>query len=262
MTDRQEDLTQEHLQSPLSMQTPVEEGPAVGDEERPVLRPFGAPASQVSAKRWAGVSNKTALAGAVIIACAAAYTFLVPQASPKAPEMKTEVAKPHAGVTQVAAAASVPTQASQATAAASVPDVAASAAALNATQPKTYADALSLIEKLKKDSKVLEDDLLASRQRVAELEAAQEERSAAQEKKASAKAAPSKKPAAQAKNLTPDDFIAVTVMDISDEAVVVSDATRKYKVLPGGQLPGGATYIGYDTAAHLMKTDQGDFFIP
>lgn len=59
-----------------------------------------------------------------------------------------------------------------------------------------------------------------------------------------------------------DEFLALSVLEISANAIVVSDASNQYTIRPGAQLPGGATYIGFDPASRLMKTNRGDFLIP
>lgn len=60
-------------------------------------------------------------------------------------------------------------------------------------------------------------------------------------------------------------YVSVSVLDISPDRVIVADTAQpnvSYAVTAGSTLPGGATFIGFDTASRLMKTDQGDFLIP
>lgn len=75
------------------------------------------------------------------------------------------------------------------------------------------------------------------------------------------KAHPPIKPVAPkpvAKQQVNDDLIAVTVVDINTRGVVLSDSKKEYKIAPGEKLPGGATFIGFDPVARVMKTDRGD----
>ncbi|OLP04618.1 hypothetical protein [Rhodoferax antarcticus] len=51
------------------------------------------------------------------------------------------------------------------------------------------------------------------------------------------------------------------IVQISPASVEVMVGVKKYIVMPGGQLPGGATYIGFDAAKSMMRTDRGDFQI-
>lgn len=62
-----------------------------------------------------------------------------------------------------------------------------------------------------------------------------------------------------------DDVVRVAVLEITPERVVVVDESRpgiRIRVFPGSELPGGSMFIGFDPATRLMKTDQGEFFIP
>jgi len=62
-----------------------------------------------------------------------------------------------------------------------------------------------------------------------------------------------------------EDVVRIAVVDISQDRVVVVDESRpgiRIRVSPGAELPGGATFIGFDPATRLMKTDQGEFLIP
>lgn len=51
------------------------------------------------------------------------------------------------------------------------------------------------------------------------------------------------------------------VTQISTSSVDVMVGLKKYTVASGGKLPGGATYIGFDVAKSMMRTDRGDFQI-
>jgi hypothetical protein len=69
--------------------------------------------------------------------------------------------------------------------------------------------------------------------------------------------------ASKAQSTPKDDMLALNVLSIGSQGVVVSDASsREFKVSPGGRLPGGATFIGFDASRRLMLTDRGDFQIP
>ena len=62
-----------------------------------------------------------------------------------------------------------------------------------------------------------------------------------------------------------EEVVRVAVVDISPERVVVVDESKpgiRIRVSPGAELPGGATFIGFDPSTRLMKTDQGEFYIP
>lgn len=62
-----------------------------------------------------------------------------------------------------------------------------------------------------------------------------------------------------------EEFVQLAVLEINAERVIVSDESRpdvKIGVSPGGELPGGAIYIGFDPETRLMKTNQGEFVIP
>jgi len=62
-----------------------------------------------------------------------------------------------------------------------------------------------------------------------------------------------------------DEVVRVAVVDITPERVVVVDESMpgvRIRVSPGAELPGGATFIGFDQVTRLMKTDQGEFYIP
>lgn len=78
---------------------------------------------------------------------------------------------------------------------------------------------------------------------------------------------PAKKRVAKpvAKPKVQEDHIRVAVLDINPDRVVVVDESRpdiRIRVSPGAELPGGATFIGFDPQTRLMKTDQGEFHIP
>ena len=60
----------------------------------------------------------------------------------------------------------------------------------------------------------------------------------------------------------PDEAFLLSIFDISASGVVVSDNGKRVTVLPGGKLPGGLIFIGFDPATRKMKTDQGEFSIP
>lgn len=67
------------------------------------------------------------------------------------------------------------------------------------------------------------------------------------------------------KPVVTDEYLAVSVIDINADRVVVSDPNRansKITVGVGGTLPGGSTFIGFDTTSRMMRTNQGDFSIP
>ncbi len=51
------------------------------------------------------------------------------------------------------------------------------------------------------------------------------------------------------------------VTQISQFSVDVMVGLKKYTVASGGQLPGGALFIGFDPAKSVMYTDRGDFRI-
>lgn len=83
-----------------------------------------------------------------------------------------------------------------------------------------------------------------------------------------AKAEPKKAKSAQSKDsisLSSDQIVSLMIFDVNAEHALVADAARpdiKIAVTPGASLPGGATFIGFDTKNRVMKTDQGDFLIP
>ena len=58
-----------------------------------------------------------------------------------------------------------------------------------------------------------------------------------------------------------EDAIEMKVTKISQYSVDVMVGLKKYTVASGGQLPGGAIYIGFDAAKSMMYTDRGDFRI-
>lgn len=62
-----------------------------------------------------------------------------------------------------------------------------------------------------------------------------------------------------------EDVVRIAVLDINPDRVVVVDESKpgiRIRVGIGAELPGGATFIGFDPATRLMKTDQGEFLIP
>ena len=69
-------------------------------------------------------------------------------------------------------------------------------------------------------------------------------------------------PVTPTKGKLPDEAFLLSIFEISASGVVVSDNGKRVTVLPGGKLPGGLIFIGFDPATRKMKTDQGEFNIP
>lgn len=92
----------------------------------------------------------------------------------------------------------------------------------------------------------LEAELAHARRRIAELEAQNARMRRTAQAKAQAKA-----PA--------DDFVSVTILSATEQGVLIAQGDGRTMVRPGGQLPGGATFLGVDTERRIMRTDQGDF---
>jgi hypothetical protein len=60
-----------------------------------------------------------------------------------------------------------------------------------------------------------------------------------------------------------DDSVALTILDINAARVVVVDAQqKKHTVMAGGNLPGGAVFIAFESRTRTMRTDVGDFTVP
>lgn len=274
-------MASEEVQHSQTGQDPEIEAPIAGpavEQERP-LRPFGVPASQANASRWNGLRMYGVISAGLVIAGVAGYMALSPVTKPKAPAIK--LSQPEAGAGSVVmspaavapehnASASLASPASSAVAAsaashveaASAPQEAASSAVNDemSTTPKSLPEALVQLQTLREQEAGIQKELDVARLRIADLESERKVgRRTADVKSGTTHA---KRDASSKKTLASDDFVAVSVLDIGEEGVLVSDSVRKYKVRPGGQLPGGATYIGYDPATHLMKTNQGDFQIP
>jgi len=57
-------------------------------------------------------------------------------------------------------------------------------------------------------------------------------------------------------------LVALTILEVDQRSVVVSDGSARRTVKLGERLPGGAIFMGYDQATKQMRTDRGTVQIP
>lgn len=57
-------------------------------------------------------------------------------------------------------------------------------------------------------------------------------------------------------------MVALSILDVTAQAVVVSDGKARQTVRVGERLPGGAVFMGYDAETKQMRTDRGVIQIP
>jgi hypothetical protein len=148
------------------------------------------------------------------------------------------------------------------------------------TNPKTLAEALTLISEIEvalasknkelldktkalaeKSEEMAEKDTLIAQAAKSTGELVEKMSSVEKRNTVTSKA----KPKVKAKPEKTEEYVALTVLDISDKFVVVASSSFpdvKATVTPGAKLPGGAIFIGFDKANRTMKTNQGDFQIP
>lgn len=181
-------------------------------------------------------------------------------AAPSAPPMPPGAAGPSA----TSAPPQLPTPVAAANPAPTAPPLSVSpaATAMSGANAKVNANA-------KVDRQVLADkptlENLAAAVDALTLKVAELEKSNLSKAKAAAAAAQASKAAAAEKLHKPSarrDELAVPIFAISGAGVLVSDNGKPRFVPPGEKLPGGLTFLSFDTSTRRMKTDQGEFDIP
>ena len=233
-----------------------------GHEERPVMREFGPSSSKGVSPQMSKLTKQLLVLGIVTVIIVGGWFSISAIRRKKAPEFnvaqmkfpEAQTSKPVASIQVVAPSAEAP---------ASAPVAASATVAVDlredgTTDPKTLEEARAQLAALKDELATLERSLADAKQQVLDLEDAAKRPTATLVSKVKKRAKPAPKPVAE------DEFVSLAILDIGADGVVVSEPSRpgsKIIVRPGALLPGGATFIGFDPEARLMKTDQGDFFI-
>lgn len=249
-----QDAIQPEAQQPAIQEAATTETPAVTVtratvvEERPVLREFGSPSAKSKAMTINRLTKKMVFVGSLAIVGIGASLAFPLMTAKKAPEFKA-VATEFKVAPIPAVVASAPVIA--ASSPVDIADLDVNAFPV----PKTLEEAHAQIAQMKEKVALLDKNLGEAKEQITDMEQEVEQVKA----KAKAKAAP--KP----KHVVADEYVSVSVLDINADRVLVSDASQpntKITVTAGAQLPGGATFIGFDSESRMMKTDQGDFPIP
>lgn len=220
-------------------------------DEQPDQRPFGSQVVSKNSGKMQKFARTAAGAGAVFVVGLGGYAFYAGLSQEAAPKLNLEAARTIQTVAVQVTPVSVPD--SPVAVAQTSPEHPAAAEQVPITETSTGAivevpnqNPQEQIKALTEKLDVLTADLQDTKAEVDSL-------------KKNGRGAAAKLVVTKSK---PDEFLALSVLDITAKGVVVSDSSKQYTVGPGAQLPGGATYIGFDPASRLMKTNRGDFLIP
>lgn len=245
---------QEQANSPIEVAAPVQPAtPPIKPVpfERPVERPFLSQIPKANKIDWQQHSSKILGVAAICVLGAGAFLFQNKFTQPSAPKIDLTTApstsEPSPVVPASAPMAPPALASSEPAAAASAPVHASSAAASDANGEQIITEEKGGDAGLSMNAQVeqLTIELQASKDLVVAL-------------KKQLHGAPRKVATPQP---TPEEFFALTILEINRNAVVVSESGKQSTVEPGALLPGGATFIGFDASSRLMKTDRGDFLI-
>lgn len=233
-------------------------------DEAPVLREFGHTAAVSKAAKSLKLTRKMVVVGGLAIGGACVAFGLPLLNAKKAPEFKSGVSSLQ--IPPVETETPTIPLASPVLASAPVEEAAPDPVDLDSLDvnalpaPKTLEEAQIQINQIKEKLATADLSLSQAKERIAVMEVA-----AAEKVKAVTDSKPRHARKHVEKPVVEEESVALSILDINDERVLVADSIRpntKIAVTPGAQLPGGAIFIGFDSEARMMKTDQGDFFIP
>lgn len=157
--------------------------------------------------------------------------------------------------------AALPDHAAASTSGTSTPAaaVAVAGASSNPTAVATVAGAKDVKETTIEERNSSAEQLLALYSRVGELEL--QVKQMARDLNSTRIANAKDKTAKVKESVTPEQMIALTILDITPQKVRVSDSVKTYVVDLGASLPGGAVFLAYDETSKVMRTDRGNFVI-